>query len=555
MTVKEGKLASLCDIAGQHVLCVSDRELAFEEIGTRKIKYCFHFSMLRKFGKQSGAFFFECGRKCPNGEGIVYCVTNDSHEASKIHDVVTFKSRAALSMSRSSDPVKSTAEPNKPSASHVQQQDSTPVYPKATSQMLPTDVDNDIGAPCLATNALRKHPGNTKQPELIPIRSKSTSGSASPPVPKRIPTDRKSVSNGHKLDSVKKHGPVSNEFTKELEHKILPHPPAEEVDRQSKLEDKPQRDLRLSKDRKKSEKEGRKGNEEKKIEKDGKKVKKSESKKGFFSSKKKDKEIKAKPVSSTDPLSLYEDPDEIIDKPKNNVNNKANVNDIYDEAISPNTKVTMVEPAEYAQPYVRKAANNINTPDALMYSDVKIVTDKAWVTHGQEEDMHMEDYLNIKDAREMKEKEMLGRANEPPPLPQKLYDLSDDTYNTLDTGNVPKIVGSQNIYGTAGATPVGKIDGIPIPVTESNVSESEGSSGEIYEGSSGEDPYEDQNDGDEYEDTALGKPALAPKPAVQPKWTPSPMYEEIPQPQASSTKKPPVPKKISVFESVYDEVS
>ena len=557
--MKEDKLALLCGIAGRHVLNISDRELAFEEIGTRRMKYSFNYSGLRKFGKTQGVFFFECGRKCPSGEGLIECLTD---EAAKVHHIIISKSQQNLSSARAPEPSRTKSLP-----APVQHDTAATAHPKASSRTLPADIDNTIGAPSLATNALRKHPGLVKQPELIPIRPASASEGTSPPIPKRTVSDRRSTSNSSKGDSIKKHGPISENFTKELEHKI--HSPAVEAARHSKHEDKPPKDLRISKDKKKSEKEDKKKmekedkrkseKEEKKLEKEGKKDKKSDKEmkkgtKGLFSGKKKDKEEKEKPKPAPIQINssnLYEEVDQCLSKPKTNTNDSS-ANYIYDEAISPKTKVPVPDPVEYATPYAKKGMPNVGGSDAVMYSDVKDVPDKAWIRHGQEEEIHEEDYLNIKDAREMKEKEMKGRENEPPPLPQKLYDL-DDTYNTLDHGNIAKPTagaGAQNIYGTAGAKPVGRIDIVQTPSRppKGSISESEGSSGDIYEGSD-----EDQEE-DGYEDTVITtKPALKPKPAAPPKWQGSAMYEEIPSPPVASPLKPKPPQ--SFQESVYDEVS
>ena len=560
--VKEEKLALLCGIAGRHVLNISDRELAFEEIGTRRIKYTFSLAWMRKFGKQQNVFFFECGRKCPSGEGVVTCVTD---EATKVHNILMSKSQS-MNSSRAPEPSRTKSLPA------PVQQDPAPPHPKASSKTLPADIDSNIGAPSLATNALRKHPGLVKQPELIPIRPASASEGTSPPVPKRTASDRRSSAKG---ESIKKHGLLSEDFTKELEHKI--HPPAVEAARHSKHEDKPPKDLRISKDKKKSEKEDKKKIEkdekkksekdDKKLQKEGKKDKKSDKdekkgneekkSKGLFSSKKKDKEEKDKPKSppiQKNSASLYEEVDQCVIKPKSNANNSS-ASDIYDEAISPKTKVPVSEPVEYAQPYARKDVSKVAGSDAVMYSDVKDVQDKAWMTHGQEEEVHEEDYLNIKGAREMKEKEMIGRGNEPPPLPQKLYDI-DDTYNTLDHRSIAKPtagMGTQNIYGTAGAKPVGRIDIVAAPkrTPKGSISGSEGSSGEIYEGSDEEPEGEQTYDG--YEETQITKPALKPKPAPQPKWQGSAMYEEIPSPPVTSPVKTKPPQ--SFQESLYDEVS
>lgn len=563
--VKEDKLALLCGIAGRHLLNISDREIAFEEIGTRRMKYSFNYSWLRKFGKKEGVFFFECGRKCPSGEGEIQCFTD---EAAKVHQIIISKSQQNLNSLRAPEPSRTKSLPTP-----VQHDSAQPAHTKASSRTLPADIDSNIGAPSLATNAVRKHPGLVKQPELIPIRPASASERTSPPVPKRTVSvsDRRSTSNSSKGDSIKKHGPVSENFTKELEHKI--HSPAVEAARLSKHEDKPPKDLRISKDKKKSEKEDKKKmekedkrkseKEDKKSEKEGKKDKKSDKEmkkgnedkksKGLFSGKKKDKEEKekSKPAPTQINPNFYEDVDQCLNKPKTDTN-ESSANYIYDEAISPKTKVHIAEPVEYATPYAKKGMSNVGGSDAAMYSDVKGVPDKAWITHGQEEEIHEEDYLNIKDAREMKEKEMKGRENVPPPLPQKLYDL-DDTYNTLDHGHITKPAagaGALNIYGTAGAKPVGRIDIVQTPnrPPKGSISESEGSSGEIYEGSD----EEQQEDG--YEDTVITtKPALKPMPAPQPKWQGSALYEEIPSPPVASPVK--LKHTQSFQESVYDEVS
>ena len=563
VTVKEDRLSKLCDIVGKHNLCISDRELAFEEIGTRRIKYAFHFAWMRKFGRQVDVFLFECGRNCPNGAGEVHCQTVDS---SKIHDIVTAKSCSAA---------KRTVDINHARSMHVQQEVNATAHSQSTSHTLPPGIDINIGAPTLVTNALRKHPGNIKQPELIPIQPKMSPSSVTPPTPKKLVPERKSVFNNSK-DSFKKHGPVTDKFTKELEDKILTHPPVEDSGRHSKSEGKHKRDLRKSKEKKsdkedkksredrKSEKEDKKSREERKSEKEDKrsreerksgredKKEKDEKKsKSLFSSWKKD--AKAEKVEKTKPVipdkqNLYEDPEGYLQNQSNKEQN-VNGNYIYDEAISPVTKQPVVEPIEYAQPYTKKNRAKLEPAETVMYSDVQDVQDRAWATYGQETEIHEEDYLNIKSAREMKEKEMEERKNEPPPLPQKLFDIEDDTYNTLDLGKKPEagVCDTQNVYGTAGAKAVGKLDTVVVP--EAVNSDSEGSSGDLYAPSDEEEP---QYEGYEAPETFRAKTQLVSKLSQKSNRITASMYEEIPSPPVTNQVRS---KKFSIQDSVYDEVS
>ena len=527
VTVKEERLAKLCDIVGKHTLCISDRELAFEEVGTRRIKYAFHFAWLRKFGRQAEVFLFECGRNCPNGEGEVRCISSD---CSKIHDIVTANSCSAAQKAKEVSRAKSMA---------VQQEAPASTHSHPTYHTLPSHFDSNIGAPSLVTNTARKHPGQIKHPELIPIAPKTSSSSITPPTPKKsVPDSRKSVFSSK--DSLKKHGPVSDDFTKELENKILTHPPGEESTSHTEHDGKSHKDFKRSKEKKKSDKEEKKGKNGRKSDKEDKKEKDEKKSKGFFGSKKKEKVERESKANVPDKLNLYEDPDALIEN-SNSKENKVDEHDTYDEAISSPVRNTLIpEPVEYAQPFTRKTTN-FQSVDTVMYSDVKDVEDRAWVRHGQENEIHEEDYLNIKNARELKEKE----AN-PPPLPQKLYEFEDETYNTLDLGKTPKanIATTQNIYGTAGAKAVGNLDTVVVP--EVTKSESEGSSGDIYEPSDGEEPplYE----GYEAPEAVKSKAkTLSQKQQIQPA-----LYEEIPSPPAVN----PIRTKQSKFqESVYDEVS
>ena len=88
-------MAKLCDIEGAMTMLVTNQCISFEDPKTRQNKYLFQLSWIRRFGQRNkDQFYFECGRKCPNGEGTVTCI---SQSAAEIHKVITTKSSSNAS--------------------------------------------------------------------------------------------------------------------------------------------------------------------------------------------------------------------------------------------------------------------------------------------------------------------------------------------------------------------------------------------------------------------------------------------------------------------------
>ncbi|KAH3888865.1 hypothetical protein DPMN_012907 [Dreissena polymorpha] len=84
--LEPGALAKLCDIEGAMTMWVTNQCITFDNPRTRKNKYVFEMQWMRRYGKKGkDRFYFECGRRCPNGEGTVTCITTS---ASKIHRLI-----------------------------------------------------------------------------------------------------------------------------------------------------------------------------------------------------------------------------------------------------------------------------------------------------------------------------------------------------------------------------------------------------------------------------------------------------------------------------------
>ncbi|KAH3786567.1 docking protein 2-like [Dreissena polymorpha] len=95
VNVEPCQLAKLCDIEGAMTMFVTNQCISFEDPKTRQNKYLFQLSWIRRFGQRNkDQFYFECGRKCPNGEGTVTCI---SQSAAEIYKVITTKSSSNVS--------------------------------------------------------------------------------------------------------------------------------------------------------------------------------------------------------------------------------------------------------------------------------------------------------------------------------------------------------------------------------------------------------------------------------------------------------------------------
>ena len=89
VTVEDTDLAKLCGIVGEMAMLVSRDLISFEDPKTNILKYDFSVWWIRRFGiKVSNVFYFECGRKCANGEGFINCKTKGAKE---IHKMISRK--------------------------------------------------------------------------------------------------------------------------------------------------------------------------------------------------------------------------------------------------------------------------------------------------------------------------------------------------------------------------------------------------------------------------------------------------------------------------------
>ena len=85
MTVEDTDLAKLCGIVGEMTMLVSRHLISFEDPKTNTLKFDFLVEWMRRFGKKEpDGFHFECGRKCPNGEGFIKCKTKSAVEILKM---------------------------------------------------------------------------------------------------------------------------------------------------------------------------------------------------------------------------------------------------------------------------------------------------------------------------------------------------------------------------------------------------------------------------------------------------------------------------------------
>ncbi|XP_060600526.1 docking protein 2-like [Ruditapes philippinarum] len=80
--IEPSQLTKMCAMEGEMTLSIKDKALYFKDKNTGITKYWFPFSWIRRFGKDDSVFSFEVGRKCPNGEGHVICITK---KAKQIH--------------------------------------------------------------------------------------------------------------------------------------------------------------------------------------------------------------------------------------------------------------------------------------------------------------------------------------------------------------------------------------------------------------------------------------------------------------------------------------
>ncbi|KAH3725371.1 hypothetical protein DPMN_051204 [Dreissena polymorpha] len=86
VTVEPCVLAKLCGIEGVMTMLVKNRCISFDDPRTLQTKYVFQLTWLRRLGNKGfDKLYFEVGRKCPNGEGTIVCITPI---AFKIHAMI-----------------------------------------------------------------------------------------------------------------------------------------------------------------------------------------------------------------------------------------------------------------------------------------------------------------------------------------------------------------------------------------------------------------------------------------------------------------------------------
>ena len=517
-------------------MLISHQGFAFEHPGTRKIRYRFELAWMRRFGKRMSQFYFECGRKCPNGEGEVRCKTES---AKMIHKIVTDQSSSKGK----------TVVPHEP-----------PVV--ETQLKIPLAITN----PSLALNASRKHPGQKTNPTLIPINKMPESTEEAHTTPPLKKASGKSVMKEDCSEHDRKNGPVFD-MAKKLEEKLSieeGNPGSFKRSDESKTS-RSKDDKKKGKEEKK-ERERREKEEKKEREKREKEEKKERERKEKESKKKGKKmednvpnltlvasvrcrnnnydEPEIKPSDMDDGEVLYDEADKSLGEyaePYQIKKQQRNTSDtlVYDEAKPRGSLHKPSEtPAEYAQPYSKKHGNQAGSGGNESYVYATPQENNAWKYHGRddEEDYFEENYSNLKNARQ--------EGPSIPPLPTRGYSSyhddededDDDTYNRLDLkyNSRAKLKVTENLYGEASARKVVSSKQV-LPFRRGGDSDSEGEEEDELE----ESPYdapglEGYEDPQELRNSAKSKPvveayeeAVLTK-SVRPKQTSrEPLYEEI----------------------------
>lgn len=502
--VESTPLAKICEIEGMMTMLIAQQEIAFEHPGTRQIKYRFMLAWMRRFGKQAGQVYFECGRKCPNGEGTIKCVTES---AKMIHKIFTENSASKGK----------TVIPHKPNET-AQKEASVTVESRAKA------VGTCITNPSLALNASRKHPGQKVTPTLVPITPPPEEQEEKPFT--KLPSRASGKSGSIKDESEngeQKVSPVSS-ITRELENKFNPEDgmlgnlKRNDESKSSKTKDK-KKEKEEKKEREKKEKEEKK--ERERREKEEKKEREKREKENKKKSKKKEENIPAMAPTSSfrGKNNIYSEPEPMALSASDTGNDVSNEN-LYDEAgknITPilgeyaepyqiknalakvsdsqlydeaNPNASMLkfssQSNEYAQPYnTKKSSTKAEQGDSVSYTYATPIESNNWKTRGRKEDEeHFEEnYDSIKNARES--------MRNAPPIPTRGYsgnyddnDDDDDTYNRLDLKHCVRDKPKQpeNLYGEASAKKVEPFTQV-LPVRKGDDSDSEEEEEE-------EDPYD-----------------------------------------------------------------
>ncbi|XP_052772151.1 uncharacterized protein LOC128211418 [Mya arenaria] len=539
--VEPSPLAKLCGVEGEMTIMLSDQQtMRFEDSKTHKSMYSFQLAWMRRFGKKGPShFYFECGRKCPNGEGTVTCQTES---ARAMHKAIT-----QLSKSRSDIVI-----PKKKEGKHS----------KEPAEELRTST-GQITAPSHALNVRRNHPGMQKMPILIPIKQPSNGDATFYEDAPSSPLRSSAGSGGSPVEAPSRSSGKSKskpDIVQELTEKVG-----------SMIKKDDQKSIKSKDELKKEKKEKERREKEEKKERE----RKEKEEKREKEKREKDEKKKSKKIESTDMPVKKRSKERIYDEPEIDYDNNQVVDDTYDTAISP-TPDTKQQPAkkrsvikpdllyedaepacnnaasaqnavEYAQPYIKKGGVPIPA-QGVEYAEVGNINKAAWKEQGRtdEETIHEENYSNIKEARE--------EISNPPSLPERRYnedDDDDDGENMYNTANL--IPGKakrhdnkkpENIYGIKSAKPAGPI--MPDPAADySSAEEEEEEEGDyaVAEEAPGyEDPKSLMNtntrasapiDG-AYEETELAQA----KPVKPSKIPPKPMsmkkpHPVIPQPQES----------------------
>lgn len=414
VVVQPSDLAKLCGIEGEMTLLVGNTDLAFECPKTKRIKYTFQLSWMRRFGKyKTHNFNFEVGRKCPNGDGNITCLTEG---AKLIHKLVTEKSSShgkTVIPHRQDDnddnnphfkPAVPDSKPAVPDSKPAvkPREEKPPDLPPIIQERQPTVI---VQAP--PTNLIRKHPGKAKLPNLIPITpqnqddvtSAAPKSPVTPPAPQRRGSKGQSLSkskdndskgrtlaeNGHLRPASYKVA-VGSEFTKELEEKLHQgptpddsalsgdsgkgHEPKKEDSlktKEEKRKEKEEKKRREKEEKKEKEREEKERKQREKEEKEEKEREEKERKQREKQEKKmsKVKDTDKKPEKSKFTNSSFRSGNNIYDEPElmpsENLHGDLDAGPLYDEATSPRPNI----PTEYAQPLKKSARGSSSAQDNL----------------------------------------------------------------------------------------------------------------------------------------------------------------------------------------------
>ncbi|XP_046572584.1 DNA ligase 1-like [Haliotis rubra] len=452
--VEETEASERCGLKGPYILAVNIQNIALVDCNTKKAIFQWPFRYIRRFGKTKTHFQFEAGRKCPSGEGEFSLKTN---QGVMIFDTVTSTTQkirchgddTVLSASGKSqnEPIQgsrlSQGRSHGTGAAPVE----TKLSPKITPRSVSVDPEkrssvksggNVIGITQGFTSQLNQVIQHKKDGDHLVPNARRGSNSSS----ERLSDDVQHANKGDKKSD-------DAQPAKKLDKKELKAKKEQEQKAKKEQELRAKKEEQEQKAKKEQELKAKKEEQKAKKEQEQKK-KKQKDKKGDVKKGESEKPVQATLSASTPRygeanLHAYEDITDITPS----CINQPGPEPLYAEAAETSLR-PIPKPKPRAVDHKKHAVDN---PDTVVYSEPEKKKD-AWKQHARPEDnVHQEDYDNIKVAATSSPGDLANGA------PTFVTQEEDETYDRIvHMGSRSQIASaSENIYGMASGRTIAEL--------------------------------------------------------------------------------------------------